>query len=131
MIRPVGFFSELSPGWGFPEDGSIRDAVRPSGERDESDIVSYLMNGTGIWSEMSAGPDVLHPDGPLLTGIGSLYTDGEWIWRGDLPHYVSTHHVSLPAEFLRHVRDLGYSPPKVPDSRLTEIAVEDLGMDIG
>ncbi|MEJ1196842.1 MULTISPECIES: hypothetical protein [unclassified Streptomyces] len=131
MIRPAGFFAELSPGWGLPMDGSIKDAVRPSGEPDESDIVSYLMNGTGLWSEMSAGPDVLDPERPLLTGIGSLYTDGEWIWRGDLSHYVSTHHVALPLKFLTRIRELNYSPPTVPDSRLTEIATEDLGMDLG
>ncbi|WP_234308057.1 hypothetical protein [Streptomyces sp. NBRC 110035] len=130
MIRPVGFFSELSPGWGLPESGSIKDAVRPSGEPDEKEIVSYLMNGTGIWSEMSAGPDVLNPDGPLLPGIGSLCTDGEWIWRGDLSYYVATHHISLPVEFVTHIRDSNYSPPEVAESRLTEIAMMDLGMDL-
>ncbi|CAL9554307.1 hypothetical protein [Streptomyces sp. enrichment culture] len=131
MIRPVGFYSELAPGWGLPDSGSIRDAARPSGETDEAGIVSYLMNGTEIWSEMSAGPDVLDPDGPLLTGIGSLYTDGEWIWRGDLSHYVSNHHVALPAQFVEQVRGSNYAPPKVPDSRLFVIATEDLGLSLG
>ncbi|MFD3730577.1 hypothetical protein [Streptomyces sp. NPDC058632] len=130
MIRPVGFFSELSPGWGLLESGSIKDAVRSSGEPDEKGIVSYLMNGTGIWSEMSAGPDVLDPDGPLLPGIGSLHTDGEWIWRGDLSYYVATHHISLPVEFVTHIRNANHSPPEVTENRLTEIAMTDLGMDL-
>ncbi|MFD7057973.1 hypothetical protein [Streptomyces sp. NPDC059906] len=130
MINPVGFFSELSPGWGLPESGSIREAVRPSGEADEAGIVSYLLSGTEIWSEMSAGPDVLDADGPLLTGIGSLYTDGEWVWRGDLSHYVSKHHVALPDQFVTRIRDANYSPSKVPDNRLVAIATEDLGMTL-
>ncbi|MFJ7786642.1 MULTISPECIES: hypothetical protein [Streptomyces] len=130
MINPVGFFSELNPGWGLPESGSIRDAVRSSGETDEAEIVSYLLHGTEIWSEMSAGPDVLDPEGQLLTGIGSLRTDGEWIWRGDLSHYVSRHHVALPDQFVTHIRDSHYSPPKVPESRLVAIATEDLGMSL-
>ncbi|PAX89051.1 hypothetical protein CLM85_13485 [Streptomyces albidoflavus] len=79
---------------------------------------------------MSAGPDVLEPEGQLLTGIGSLRTDGEWIWRGDLSHYVSRHHVALPDQFVTHIRDSHYSPPKVPESRLVAIATEDLGMSL-
>ncbi|WP_424854259.1 hypothetical protein [Streptomyces sp. SAI-170] len=46
----------------MPLDGSIRDAVRPAGEPDERRIVEYLGQGTGLWSEMSAGPDVLDPE---------------------------------------------------------------------
>ncbi|MER7317753.1 hypothetical protein OHB37_18410 [Streptomyces albidoflavus] len=129
-MNPVGFFSELSPGWGLPESGSIRDAVRSTGEADEAEIASYLLNGTEIWSEMSAGPDVLDTEGGLLTGIGSLYTDGEWIWRGDLSHYVSRHHVALPRQFLTHIREANHSPPKVPEKRLVTIATEDLGISL-
>ncbi|MFD5570734.1 hypothetical protein [Streptomyces cadmiisoli] len=128
MIRPAGFFSELSPGWGLPVDGSIRDAVGAPREPDEDSIVAYLRKGTGIWSEMGAEPDVLNPEGPTLTGAGSLYTDGEWIWREDLAHYVAKYHVALPADFLVHVRALNHVAPEVPERRLIEIASEDLGI---
>ncbi|MFI1421014.1 hypothetical protein ACH4VX_24165 [Streptomyces sp. NPDC020731] len=128
MIRPVGFFTELSPGWGLPEDGSIKDAVRPSGEPDERRILDYLRNGTEIWSEMSAGPDVLDPEAPNMTGIGSLITDGIWLWREDLPYYIATYHVSLPDDFLERIRSLDYAAPTVPESRLIEISTEDLGI---
>ncbi|MFJ4818812.1 hypothetical protein [Streptomyces sp. NPDC088801] len=130
MIRPVGFFSELSAGWGLAEAGSIKDAVRPSGEPDETNILEYLRSGTGIWSEMSAGPDVLDPEAPTLTGIGSLFTDGTWIWREDLPHYVAKYHVSLPGEFIQHIRALEYKAPSVPEPRLIDIATQDLGIDM-
>ncbi|MEW2162925.1 hypothetical protein AB0912_07980 [Streptomyces sp. NPDC007084] len=128
MIRTVGFFSELSPGWGFPLDGLMRDAVNPAGEADEADIVAYLRSGTGIWSEMSAGPDVLDPEAPDLSGIGSLFTDGTWLWRQDLPYYLAKYHVSLPPDFLSHVRNAGYRVPAVPEERLVEIFTRDLGM---
>lgn len=130
MIRPVGFFTELSPGWGLPEDGSIKDAIRPTGEPDEQRILNYLRCGTEVWSEMSAGPDVLDPEGPNMTGIGSLITDGTWLWREDLLHYVAKYHVSLPEAFLEHVRSLNHTAPKVPESRLIEIATEDLGISL-
>ncbi|MFF8014019.1 hypothetical protein [Streptomyces sp. NPDC007929] len=130
MIRPVGFFSELSPGWGLAETGSIKDAVRPSGEPDENRILEYLRNGQGIWSEMSAGPDVLDPDGPDLPGIGSMYTDGTWIWREDLCYYLATYHVALPDDFVKHIRALDYTAPAVPESRLVDIARHDLGLSM-
>ncbi|BCL22281.1 hypothetical protein ACPCBX_22700 [Streptomyces tuirus] len=130
MIRPVGFFSELSPGWGLAETGSIKDAVRPSGEPDESSILVYLRNGTGIWSEMSAGPDVLDQNAPELTGIGSLYTDGTWLWREDLPYYVTKYHLALPDEFVQHIRTLEHKAPAVPESRLIDIARNDLGISM-
>ncbi|GAA3496091.1 hypothetical protein GCM10019016_031920 [Streptomyces prasinosporus] len=130
-MRPAGFFTELSPGWGLPEDGSIKDAVRPTGEPDERNILEYLRNGTEIRSEMSAGPDVLDPEAPGMTGIGSLLTDGTWLWRQDLPHYPAKYHVSLPGEFLEHARSLKHTTPAVPESRLIEISTEDLGMDPG
>jgi hypothetical protein len=130
MIRSVGFFSELSPGWGFPLDGSIKDFVNPAGEPDEPEMIAYLRNGVGIWSEMSAGPDVLDPEAPDLLGIGSLYTDGTWFWRHDLAYYLGKYHVSLPAEFVNHVRESHHEVPKVPESRLVEILTQDLGMDL-
>lgn len=129
-VRSVGFYAELSPGWGMPVDGSIRDAVRSAGEPDEGRIVEYLRRGTGLWSEMSAGPDVLDPEGPVLTGTGSLRTDGTWLWREDLRYYLSTYHLALPAEFLAHVRRLGYAPPPVAEARLTEIVTRDLGIGL-
>ncbi|MGY0069049.1 hypothetical protein ACWZEH_20120 [Streptomyces sp. QTS137] len=130
-IRSAGFFAELSPGWGLAEAGSIKDAVRPFPKPDEQSILTYLRNGTEIWSEMSAGPDVLDPEGPTLTGIGSLSTDGTWLWREDLLYYLATYHVALPDEFLDHIRSLGHTAPVVPESRLMSILTEDLGIDLG
>jgi hypothetical protein len=34
----------------------------------------------------------------------SELTDGEWVWPGDLAHYVWDHHVRLPDEFVDCVR---------------------------
>lgn len=128
MIRTVGFFSELAPGWGLPLHGFMRDSVNPTGEPDEAKIIAYLGNGAAIWSEMSAGPDVLDPEAPVRTGIGSLYTDGTWLWRQDLSHYLGKYHVSLPQDFVSHVRSARHQVPKVSERRLTEILEQDLGL---
>ncbi|MET8098248.1 hypothetical protein ABZV29_17465 [Streptomyces sp. NPDC005236] len=131
MIRPVGFFSELTPGWGLPIDGLMRESVNSTGEPDEAGIISYLRNGAGIWSEMSAGPDVLDSEAPDLSGIGSLYTDGIWLWRQDLSYYLAKYHVSLPADFITQVRNSRHQVPEVPEKRLVEILTQDLGVEMG
>ncbi|MFD7685296.1 hypothetical protein [Streptomyces sp. NPDC059781] len=79
---------------------------------------------------MSAGPDVLDPAAPNMTGIGSLITDGTWLWREDLPYYIARYHVSLPDRFLERVRSLNYVAPTVPENRLIEISTEDLGISL-
>ena len=130
MIRPVGFFAELGPGWGLPPDGLLRHAVRPVGEPDEAETIGYLGQGAGIWAEMSAGPDVLDPEAPVLSGVGSLFTDGTWLWRQDLAYYLGTYHVTLPRDFLTHVRKARYRVPAVPETRLLEILTRDLGIAV-
>ncbi|MFF1698244.1 hypothetical protein ACFVXC_32260 [Streptomyces sp. NPDC058257] len=126
MIKVAGFFEELSPGWGLQTSGPIREFTNPIGVPDEDRIISYLRSGTGIWSEMSAGPDVLDPHAPMLSGIGSLYTDGEWLWREDLAYYVETYHITLPADFVSRIRHFTYSAPEIEKSRLLSIMTDDL-----
>ncbi|MFH8442598.1 hypothetical protein ACH4D3_15390 [Streptomyces sp. NPDC018026] len=130
-VRAVGFFDELAPGWGFPTDGTIRDAVRSSADTDEHRLVEYLRQGSGIWSEMGAQADVLDPEGPVLVSAGSLLTDGGWLWREDLAYYVGRYHLALPGDFVARVRELSHRPPEVPESRLVEILTRDLGIPMG
>ncbi|MEU8927299.1 hypothetical protein AB0D10_41345 [Kitasatospora sp. NPDC048545] len=113
VLGLLGFYDELDNRSGQP-NGSIRDAVRPVGEPDEMDLVAYLDAGHVLIDVMEAGHDVItgstHRHSP---GCSSLVTDGEWLWRQDFPHYVETHHVSLPDAFLEHVRGLNYRIPAV------------------
>lgn len=72
---------------------------------------------------MGSSEDVLG-SGEAIMGGDSIYSDGEWVWRGDLWFYVRTHHVSLPNEFLERIRSFGYTMPAENLSSLTEIAKE-------
>ncbi|BBA95726.1 hypothetical protein RVR_705 [Actinacidiphila reveromycinica] len=113
MLGLLGFYDELDDRPGQPS-GSIRDAVRPVGEPDEADLVVYLDTGHVLIDVMEGGQDVItgsaHRHSP---GCSSLVTDGTWLWRLDFPHYLETHHVSLPETFLEHVRSLDYLMPSV------------------
>ncbi|MDV9174498.1 hypothetical protein R6V09_30870 [Streptomyces sp. W16] len=113
MLGLLGFYDELDNRSGQP-NGSIRDAVRPVGEPDEAKLVAYLDGGHVLIDVMESGPDVItgnpHRHSP---GCSSLLTDGSWLWRRDFPHYVETHHVSLPHAFTAHVRDLRHRMPTI------------------
>ncbi|MFE4259249.1 hypothetical protein [Streptomyces sp. NPDC056883] len=113
MLGLLGFYDELDIRSGQPS-GSIRDAVRSVGEPDEPDLVAYLDAGHFLIDVMEGGHDVItgstHRHSP---GCSSLVTDGTWLWRQDFPHYLETHHVSLPQTFLEHVRGLNYRMPTI------------------
>ncbi|WP_051722529.1 hypothetical protein [Streptomyces albus] len=61
---------------------------------------------------MEAGCDVLTGRAHRHSlGCSSPVTDGTWLWRLDLPHYVETHHGLLPEAFIEHARGLSYRMP--------------------
>ncbi|MFG2346758.1 hypothetical protein [Streptomyces phaeochromogenes] len=129
MIRTVGFFREQPAQWGIKNEESIHGLVRKRGETDENEIAAYLVNGVDIFSEMGAEADVLSEEGFLIAGGASLKTDGEWVWRYDLPHYVTEYHLALPEEFLRRIRDLNYAVPQLDEDTLFTILEEVTGID--
>ncbi|WP_399887339.1 hypothetical protein ACGH7X_22585 [Streptomyces sp. BBFR51] len=129
MIRTVGFFREQPSSWGIERECSIHDLVRPAGEADEVEIVNYLANGTDIFSEMGAEPDILSADNFPIAGGASLKTDGDWVWRLDLPHYVDSYHVALPEDFLQTIRSHDYVVPQLSQDTLFSILEEVTGID--
>ncbi|MBS2963028.1 hypothetical protein KGA66_08230 [Actinocrinis puniceicyclus] len=111
MLELLGFYDEFAKDPGRP-NGSVRDAVRPAGEPDETDLVAYLDAGHVLIDVMESCPDAITgADHRHSRGCSSPVTDGVWLWRQDFPHYVETHHVLLPAAFLDHVRRLNYRMP--------------------
>jgi hypothetical protein len=70
---------------------------------------------------MGAPEDKLGPGRQILGG-DSLYTDGKWLWRGDLYFYVESHYVALPDEFVAYIRSHTYSIPHVERAQLLEVS---------
>ncbi|WP_055533330.1 hypothetical protein [Streptomyces graminilatus] len=117
MLGLLGFYDELDDRSGRP-NGSIRDAVRPVGAPDETDLVAYLDTGHVLIHVMEAGHDVITGSAHRHSqGCSSLLTDGVWLWRKDFPHYVETHHVVLPEAFAERVRALDYEMPAISVER--------------
>ncbi|MFH8339957.1 hypothetical protein [Streptomyces sp. AM6-12] len=121
-MKVLGFYSELWPS--CPEaTSSIRSFVAGTPQPNESEIASYLRSGHTLFASMGVVDDVLG-SGEDIMGGGSLFTDGEWVWRGDLWFYVSRHHVVLPEDFRAKAESLGYVVPTVEQVRLMTLTDE-------
>jgi hypothetical protein len=124
MLEPLGFFEELFAN--APQGvsaGRLMDAIPDSPAEDVRNIAEYLQSGHEIFDTMGAERDVVTNAGWIL-GAASLQTDGVWVWRVDLAHYVRRYGVRLPATFVNHVRRLDYAVPDVSESRLAELTAE-------
>ncbi|MFI6944202.1 hypothetical protein ACIBI4_33525 [Streptomyces sp. NPDC050418] len=111
-MRIAGFYQEFwSPAFGVPT-GAVTEFLAASPYQDADRITAYLRSGYEMISAMGITRDLLG-SGEQFAGGDSLFTDGEWLWRGDTWHYVCLHHMRLPEEFLARVRDDDYVIPAV------------------
>ncbi|MER6385792.1 hypothetical protein [Streptomyces sp. NPDC001250] len=121
-LKVLGFYSELWPS--SPEaTGSNRSFVAGAPQPDESEIAAYLRSGQMLFASMGVVDDLLG-SGENIVGGASLFTDGEWVWRGDLWFYVSRHHAVLPDDFRAKAESLGYVVPYVDQDRLMALTDE-------
>ncbi|MFF4159449.1 hypothetical protein [Streptomyces sp. NPDC001678] len=121
-MKVLGFYSELWPSsseW----DGGIRDFVTDAPQPNEQDVAAYLRGGHTLFASMGVVDDVLG-SGEGIVGGSSLFTDGEWVWRGDLWFYATTYHLRLPEEFTSKIHAAGYAVPPVAQERLMELTDE-------
>lgn len=117
----AGFFRELwPPSFGEP-DGGVRDFVSSVRYEDAREITDYLLAGHVLFSAMGSSEDVLGT-GRTILGGDSVFSDGAWIWRGDLRFYVWTHRVRLPDDFLARARSHHYAMPPENEPELARLS---------
>ncbi|MEV4877217.1 hypothetical protein [Streptomyces cyaneofuscatus] len=117
----AGFFEELwPPSFGAPI-GRVRDFVASTRHEDEGEIVEYLLSGYELFSVMGSSADVLG-SGKTVLGGDSIFSDGRWIWRGDLWFYVLAYNIRLPSEFLTHMRRNQHLMPEEDETGLRAMA---------
>ena len=49
---------------------------------------------------------------------GSLFTDGKFVWPGNIGHHIQEHGYCLPPELVDRIRKAGYQPRKLSRIRL-------------
>ena len=103
-----------------PAGPSLRKAVRGQPHPQEPRILTYLRSGVCFAVCPMVVGDCLDPKRDMVS-TAHCYTDGEWVWRGDVAWYVQEHHAELPAEFINRMESLGWSVPALPQGRISEV----------
>jgi hypothetical protein len=116
VLKPTGFWCEHSGGQ-FPS--VLSASVQPIEVPELEHIERYLACGPLC----IASPGVVFSafDKTKVAGTNSIRTDGIWIWPDTFSYYVTQHGVAIPADFLKHIRDRRYSPPKETEINLEEL----------
>ena len=107
-MRVIGLFRELV----WPENArlpSIHASMGALAEDMVMPVLMYLSMGTDVFDVMEATRDPFD-HAKYISGGPSLTTDGEWVWRYDLEHYVRLYRLGLPEEFLARVRRVQTEP---------------------
>ena len=100
-MKIVGLIKELEPESPvlLPSLGVLRGQLDP----ESVDRVSaYLQAGEIVSDVMQFCTDPLNSSVRIPGGSG-LQSDGVWVWRQDLYHYVESYHIALPQEFVAHI----------------------------
>ncbi|MCR4597550.1 MAG: hypothetical protein K5678_00790 [Acetatifactor sp.] len=125
-LKTVGYFKEMSQG--RETDGSIYDSVGKGNPDETEKICQYLDSGIEFVVSPGKTYDVINPENGTA-GISSSYSDGVWLWPGDLAYYVRKYNVKLPEEFISAMRDSNWIVPvKLDDMNYDEIVIDGIKM---
>lgn len=120
MFHTVGFFRELNSGHESQVfEGSMHDLICDEPSSDEEKLCSYVGGGHAVVDIMGAEVDIVSKD-VYIGGGASILTDGIWVWRKDLSHYLRRYHLRLSGQFVDHVRDVSYTMPEISRERLVD-----------
>ena len=126
-LKPVGIFKEMS--YGNESDPSIKEYIGSGNEENSLRICGYLNSGVAVIVSPEVLYDVLSPS-KVIAGTATAFTDGEWIWSGDLSYYVKNYNLQLPEEFLATmVRNELTVPVNVSDIDLSSISINGISLN--
>lgn len=104
-VKTVGYYKEMPHADNVNE--SIFDFINKEDDSLIEDICGYLESGIEFVVSPGMVDDVINPEkGPA--GITSTYTDGKWLWPGDLAYYVRNYKLKLPDAFIETMRKSGW-----------------------
>ena len=98
---------------------SIVDALGRLDDEVRVIVADYLTEGVALTAVPGSGRDVL--DGEPLMLSSALLTDGVFVWRRYLSHYVRKYGVELPDNFIQKVLTGVRPPAELEEDRFVEI----------
>jgi hypothetical protein len=58
------------------------------------------------------------------------YTDEEWVWSGDIIHYIKKHNLTLPDEFLSSIKNNKFKNGKISKAKLEKLEANQQVLEI-
>ena len=96
-LKSVGHYYET--GHGFM-NGYIHDVIDQADPALIPEICNYLDQGIPLIVSPGISNDIFDHEKVIPFG-NNEYTDGTWVWPGDLSYYVKTYRLRIPDEFLQ------------------------------
>ena len=121
-VRTVGYYKDMPHG--INSALSLIDYINQEDKLKIDKICGYLENGIALIVSPGSVEDVINPENGSA-GTSSTYTDGEWIWPGDLAYYVRNYRLKLPEEFVKTMeKNLWKIPVTFDDLEVDKIEVD-------
>lgn len=97
----------------------LRASARQEPREWEAGALAYLDRACCLMASPGLYPDLLDPARQI--GGPYTFTDGVWLWPGDVVYYLRNYHIDLPAEFLEHMRARDWVPPELGQDEVDAI----------
>lgn len=121
-LKSVGYFKEMPHGVNSKD--SIYDYINKEKASDIKKICAYLDGGIELIVSPGVVEDVINPERGTA-GVTSTYTDGVWLWPGDLSYYVRNYKLKLPEEFIKTMQQNDWKVRiKIEDLDFSNIEVD-------
>ncbi|HEV3157458.1 MAG TPA: hypothetical protein VGZ00_08960 [Candidatus Baltobacteraceae bacterium] len=118
-IKEICFFRELDHG--SPAGPSLQEERGKLASDKAPNICEYLRNA-GLLAATGTFVDDWFDGSKKNVAPREVRTDGEWAWLGDLAYYVEKYQVGIPQEFISHMAERQWVPPKLSDAQLIKAA---------
>ncbi|MEV0249033.1 hypothetical protein AB0H76_20690 [Nocardia sp. NPDC050712] len=109
LLNTVGIYREMYKSKGHLP--SLRESQATEALTDQQEILQYMRAGTPVFDVLEDVVDLVDSTTTIPSGP-SLISDGQWIWRVDSIHYLSSYRLAFPDSFVQHVRATNYQPPR-------------------
>ena len=125
-LKTIGYYKEMPHG--RDTDNSIMDFINKESQDKVDKIYQYLKSGVEFIVSPEITQDIITPERGT-SGVASSYTDGIWLWPGDLAYYVKNYNLKLPEEFISTMEQNNWHVSKtISDMNYEEIVIDGIKM---
>lgn len=101
-VKTVGYYKEMPHR--IETTDSIYDFINKEKQERIKSICKYLDSGLELIVSPGVTEDIIEPLNGNA-GTTSTFTDGIWLWPGDLSYYVRNYRLKLPDDFITTMKN--------------------------